>query len=138
VFDTVVFVRSLLNPRSRWGRLVFEYHDSYRLVVSTPVVGEMLDVLHRSGLQNKFSVLAGRDINWVLERIGRAEIVEIEEIPSVSRDRNDDKFLATALAAQADYIVSEDRDLLDLRGYQGIQIVDTETFLGILDQENAQ
>ena len=34
--------------------------------------------------------------------------------PQVSRDPKDDKFLATAVASEADYVVSEDRDLLDL------------------------
>lgn len=41
----------------------------------------------------------------------------------IARDPDDDHVLACALAAQADLIVSGDRDLLDLGEYQGIRIV---------------
>jgi predicted nucleic acid-binding protein len=43
----------------------------------------------------------------------------------VSRDPDDDHVLACALAAQADLIVSGDRDLLTLREYQGMPILST-------------
>ncbi len=42
-----------------------------------------------------------------------------------SRDPDDDHVLACALAAQADLIVSGDRDLLTLREYQGMPILST-------------
>ncbi|HSH78947.1 MAG TPA: hypothetical protein VLA19_10495 [Herpetosiphonaceae bacterium] len=49
VIDTVVFVRALLNPRSMWGRLVFDYAGRYRLVVSAPIVREVIEVIQRPG-----------------------------------------------------------------------------------------
>jgi len=54
----------------------------------------------------------------------------------VARDPNDDKILATASAAGADYLVSEDLDLLVLREYQGTRIVSAATFLGILERQD--
>ena len=36
IFDTVVFVRALLNPHSLWGRLVFDHYHEYRLIVTPP------------------------------------------------------------------------------------------------------
>ena len=57
VFDTVVFVRSLINPYGRWGELVFSYHDRYQLVVSKELVEEYLEVLHRPELTGKFKTL---------------------------------------------------------------------------------
>lgn len=65
--------------------------------------------------------------------MNNAEIVEIGEISSISRDPKDDKFLAAAKAANAHYLISADRDLLDLKEYEGIQIVDVETFLQVLE-----
>jgi predicted nucleic acid-binding protein len=41
-------------------------------------------------------------------------------IPRIARDPDDDVVIGTALAAQADAIVSGDRDLLDLQQHQGI------------------
>jgi hypothetical protein len=34
VFDTVIFVRALLNPKSRCGRLLFQYFDRYEIMPS--------------------------------------------------------------------------------------------------------
>lgn len=42
---------------------------------------------------------------------------------AIARDPADDVVLATALAAQADLIVSGDADVLNLKTYQGIPIV---------------
>ena len=50
----------------------------------------------------------------------------------VCRDPADDKFLAAAIAGGAQYIVSEDKDRLDLGNYAGSYIVTTEAFLRAL------
>lgn len=50
VLDTVVFVRALLNPRSACGRILFSFHDRYRLVLSTSIMVEILKVLARDEL----------------------------------------------------------------------------------------
>ena len=64
-------------------------------------------------------LVAGMDTRRVLDLLSQAELVEISTIPADSRDLKDDKFLATAVLGQADYVVSEDRDLLDLGECQG-------------------
>lgn len=49
-----------------------------------------------------------------------------------SRDPKDDIFLACALAGQCDYLVTGDRDLLDLQGHPGLgqlRIVTPREFL---------
>ncbi len=133
VFDTVVFVRSLIEPHSRCGRLVFDHYQHYQLFVSEPVVTAILEVLHRPELTTKLRALRNLDLGAVIELIGRAAAVDVQAIPATSRDPKDDKFLATAAAARADYLVSEDQDLLVLRQYRGVQIVDAAMFLGVLE-----
>lgn len=133
VIDTVVFVRSLINPQSRCGKIVFSHNKIYQLFVSEPVVSEILEVLHRPELTTKFRTLKKMDFLTVMEILGQAPAVEISIIPQVSRDPNDNKFIATAVAAKVDYLVTEDNDLLDLKQYQGIEIIDTDTFLQILE-----
>lgn len=137
VLDTVVFVRSLINPHSRCGRIVFAHGSSYRLVLSQPVLVEIIEVLRRPELTRKFRSLAGLDYERVLDIISQVEVVTIEAPPAVSRDPTDDKFLATARAAGADYLVSEDKDLLSLERYSGARIVDCATFLTILGRQRS-
>jgi predicted nucleic acid-binding protein len=51
---------------------------------------------------------------------------------AVPRDPDDDKIIACALAAGAEYLVSRDRDLLSLGSYAGITIIAPERFLRVL------
>lgn len=129
VFDTVVFVRGLINPRSIWGKVIFEHFSKYRLFVSKQILIEILEVFQRPEVKIKFRSLKDRDINRILEILNQAEVVEVFYIPSFSRDPKDDKFLATAKAARVNFLVSEDKDLLELVEYEGIKIIDVKTFL---------
>ena len=47
VFDTVIFVRALLNPKSRCGRLLFQCFDQYQIIVSPATARELLEVIER-------------------------------------------------------------------------------------------
>ncbi|GBU20285.1 hypothetical protein R80B4_00161 [Fibrobacteres bacterium R8-0-B4] len=52
-------------------------------------------------------------------------------ITGVCRDPSDEKYIECALAAGADYIISGDRDLLDLKEYGGVKIVNARAYLDI-------
>ena len=135
VFDTVIFVRALLDPHSFSGRLIFKYFKHYRLFLSPSLVEEILEVLGRQEIISRFHL---REVDYpkalarLLKAMARAEIIEIDEITAVSRDPKDDKFLATAKAANADYLITEDEDLLVLKVYAGVKIINTATFLDII------
>lgn len=135
VLDTVIFVRSLINPLSWSGKILFQYSNTYRLFVSKPVLQEIFEVLKRPEVTSLFHTLDGLDKNRVIEIISQSEVVGIQDFPKISRDVKDDKFLATAQKANAAYLVTEDRDLLDLKEYKGTKIVDTATFLQILEND---
>jgi putative PIN family toxin of toxin-antitoxin system len=135
VFDTVILVRALINPYGRWGRLLFDHADDYQLVVSPPIVAEYLDVLRRPEITRKYRNAATRDPRAVLDRIGSAEAVMLADVAPVSRDPEDDKFLATARVAGAGYIVTEDDDLLVLGQHEGTRIVSARTFLSLIEQD---
>lgn len=136
VFDTVVFVRALIKPQNYAGRVVFDRAHDCELYLSRPVVEEMLEVLRRPELTRLFTTLVGMDLRAVLDLIGQAQVVEIEPISEGSRDPTDNIFLATARAARADYLVSEDKDLLDMGKFEQTEIISAAAFLRILDQES--
>lgn len=58
----------------------------------------------------------------------KLEFEEPEVEVSVCRDPDDDKFLECALAAKALYIVSGDKDLLDLASFEGVEIITAAEF----------
>jgi putative PIN family toxin of toxin-antitoxin system len=133
VFDTVVFVRALINPHGQWGRLIFAHFHHYQLCLSQPVVEEVVDVLHRPELTRKFRTLPGLDLVAILHLLGQAELVEEFATPKASRDPKDDQFRATAQAAGDTYVVSEDQDPLVLGEFDGVQVVTAAAFLRLLD-----
>jgi uncharacterized protein len=133
VIDTVVLVRSLIGPYSWWGQLVFDYPERYELVVSPPIVAEYLEVVHRPSLLHKFHAVATRDLGTILNFVANATIVQPTSTPAICRDPGDDKFLAAAKTAGAQFVVTEDLDLLDLGSYEGVQIVRAEAFLLVLE-----
>ena len=55
----------------------------------------------------------------------------VHNVRGICRDPDDDKFLACALSASADYVVSGDRDLCELGRYKSIKIINAADFLGI-------
>ena len=134
VFDAVGYARSLINPPSRWGRVVFDYADDYQLVVSPPLVREILDILARQRVRRKLRTVAGRDLHTVLGIIKDAVVVQItDEIQTPHlRDPKDNHILATAVEGDADYIVTEDKDLLVLGANRGIVICDAAAFLDVI------
>jgi putative PIN family toxin of toxin-antitoxin system len=135
VCDTVVFVRALINPKSRAGRLLFEYAGSYTLIVSKPTAQELLEVIRRPELTRKYKSLAQIHTRRVIDLLSRAEAVEIGAAPPVVRDPEDDIFVATAQEGLADYLVSEDKDLLVLGKSLRVSIINTQTFLEILERD---
>ncbi len=136
VLDTVVFVRALINPAGIWGQLL-EAHDQYELVISPEILVEILveivNVLNRPELRRRFPRMAALpDARRVLGIIERAEFVEPASNEPVCRDPNDDKFFACAVAGRADYIVSEDRDILAIKEYRGARTVRAAEFLTLI------
>lgn len=135
VLDSVIIVRALIDPRSLCGRLIFDYRRAYDLVVSTQLAAEYRDVLGRPEIVRKFRAAGTRNLNAVMQMIDLAPIIPSVPDITVSRDPGDDKVLAVALAGNADYIVSEDRDLLDLASYEGIAILTARAFIEMLQRE---
>ncbi|MBI2232283.1 MAG: putative toxin-antitoxin system toxin component, PIN family [Candidatus Aenigmarchaeota archaeon] len=50
----------------------------------------------------------------------------------VKKDPDDDKIIECAVSCNADYIVTGDRHLLDLKEYKGIKIVTAKQFLELV------
>lgn len=135
VIDTQILLRAVVNRRSIPAKIVYDLALNYILLVSEATIAEIEDVLNRPKIRKKFE-LTDEVVQELLVRLSRGERIEIQEVPAVSRDPKDDVFLACAVTGKAKYLVSEDKDLLVLHPYQGIEIIDALAFLGILQSQN--
>lgn len=133
VLDTVIFVRALINPGGMWGRLLFEYSDRYVIVISPPIIQEILEVARRPELSRRFRAYPQPPINHILALFEQAEVVVPKRRRRVCRDPGDDKFFECAIEGRAAYIVSEDRDILDIGEYEGVKAVSAAGFIAALE-----
>jgi putative PIN family toxin of toxin-antitoxin system len=132
VLDTVVFVRALINPAGIWSR-VLQASDRYELVISPDIMVEIVSVLNRPELRRRFPRISSLpDARRVLAAIEKAHFVTPEAVEPVCRDGNDDKFFACAVAGGAQYIVSEDKDILVIREYRGVRTITAADFLALI------
>ena len=68
------------------------------------------------------------DENILMPLVARMQIVEEKAIVQICRDPDDNKFLECAKDAHALYIVSGDKDLLDIGIYEEIEILTAKEF----------
>ena len=134
MLDTNIFLRGLLNPKSRCSRLLEEVAHRYILVMSPALIQEILEVLQRPWLRRKYPRLERLDLSRLLALFEQAEVVEPEAVPAVCRDPDDDPILACAAQGQADCLITEDLDLLDLGAHQGTRICRPGEFLARLEE----
>lgn len=126
VLDTNTVVSGLLWNALPSRLIEAALQGQVELFTSRALTLELEDVLPRRKLARRVAV-SGLSIEQLAARYALlAQVVVAADIPTVVlADPDDDHVLACALAAQADLIVSGDSDLLNLKSYQGIPVVDT-------------
>ncbi|EHQ51196.1 Nucleotide-binding protein PINc [Ectothiorhodospira sp. PHS-1] len=131
MLDTNIVVSGLI-----WGGvprqlLTWARDGRVTLYTSSALLDELADVLSR----DKFAeLLESQELSptFLMQRYGMlAKLVTPQPIERTVRDVDDDVVIATALAAQADIIVTGDNDLLVLHPWQGIQILNATSALNI-------
>lgn len=136
VVDTNILVRAVIKPSGTVGPVLLRLrHGDYTLLYAQSLLEELIDVLNRPRIRNKYR-LTDQDIQTVVSIILlRGEAVIPQERITACRDPKDDKFLEVAVSGRADVIVSGDQDLLVLHPFAGIPILPPVAFLQMLDAE---
>jgi len=132
VLDTNVFVSILIRPGDTFLSLIDYIDQNATIVYSADTLTELVDVLRR----RKFArYTTPQEVAAFVAWIAAAgELVTVEDAVTGSRDPKDNKFLAVAVAGQADYLVSGDRDLLVLGHIGGAAIVSPADFLAAVNR----
>ncbi len=137
VLDTNIIVSALLAKASPPAKLLtqWEQSETFELLVSEPIVEEYQRAIAYPHIQARHR-LTPTEMEQFLSKIRElASFVEpTEEVAVVERDRDDNKFIACALAGEAEYIITGDDDLLRIKTYRGIRILTPAAFLAFLEQ----
>lgn len=117
VFDCNIYFQATRNangPAAKVFRLLEE--DRFTLFVSNEVMNEVRATLTNPGIRAKNPRFTDKVIDALLELVSKHSMV-LQDIPerfTYQRDPDDAKYVNLALAAGARYLVTRDKDLLDL------------------------
>ena len=134
VLDTNICVSGLISAHGAPARLFEAWRrQQFILVTDMDIVREIRRVLHYPRISRKYR-LDGADIEAFVHLLEQEAVLlrHLPKIKAVKADPDDDKFLSCAAAAQADYIVSGDKHLLDLQNFKKIPIITAQEFLKLL------
>lgn len=138
--DTNVWVSALLNPRGFPAQVLEAFKaGQFELILSEPLLEEILDVLSRPRLLKKYRLEPHDIAELVLLLQAKAINVEPSGMFRLCRDPRDDIVLETALLGEADYAVSRDDDLkrdvelMQKMQERGVRVVSVSQFLSVLE-----
>ena len=131
VIDTNQFVSALISKQGKPAQLVNLWRNQHFILVTSPeIIAEIKKVLEYPHIAKKYK-LKKADIQSLLVLIEHEAVIvpSLPVINVIKDDPDDNKFLACALASQAEYIVTGDQHLLTLCKYGSISIVTVKDFL---------
>ena len=136
VLDTSVLVSGLIQPQGPPGRVLRALRDAaFAIVLSEAILLELLDVLSRKQLMEKYHLRIEDTLALVDLLLLRGQAVTPVRRIRACRDPRDDMFLEAAIAGQADVLVSGDADLLALHPFEGLPVLSPAAFLAQLESE---
>ena len=129
VLDTNVLVSGVIATGYSAKILDVARREEIKLVSSVHMLEEFSDVVSRRRIVRKYPDVTGNAETLLDFFRAFAEFVSgIPEEDQISPDRDDDFVLACAIDGKADYIVSGDPHLLDLKSYKKIPILSPREF----------
>ena len=134
VLDANVFVSAAIHPHGPPGRIIEQLlrTDAFTLVLSEAIVDEVMRALAYPKVRRY--VRPGLDPGlWMEDLVVLADFVlDPVQVPGVSKDPDDDKCLAAAIAGRASLVVTGDPHVLTVGEYEGVRIVTPRAFLNLL------
>lgn len=133
VLDTNVIISATLIRGGNEDQILRAWQrGAFELVLSPPILEELGRALFYEKLR-KFRWMTDEEIVELLQALAQGSVrVPGRVRVKASRDPDDDKFLAAATEAEAQFVVTGDRDLLDLKRYGSVRIVRPLPFLKII------
>jgi len=129
VLDTNVFLSGIHWPGASHKVLRKWFIGSFMLVSSQQINQELFTQLRDFKIQ-----METKEIGWWGDLILEKSILVIpkEKINVVKKDPDDNKFIEAAVEGRAEYIVTQDKHLLEISTYENIKILTPKEFLELL------
>lgn len=134
VLDANVLASGLINRRGVPGEILRRVFEDPEIVavVSPEVVAEIRRILEYPRIATRAGLTKALIEDFMERFLGVAAMVPDRRSEGISADPDDDKYLSAAREGVADFVVSGDHHLLDLRFYEGVRIFSPKRFLEVL------
>ena len=128
VFDINVLVAAFLTEGLCSDLLLRASKQAFDLVLCDVIIREFEGILKK-----KFKLSSNDlyEITSIVSEVASEILDHLSPVPRICRDPNDDMIIACAIDAAADYIVTGDEDLLILKRYKDIIILNPRNFAAI-------
>ena len=152
VFDCNVLLQAAARERSVAAKCLNLAESGHvQLCLSREVLAEVEDVLNRPEIRAHFPDLSDEIVGAFLTRLQKLSVL-VRRVPkefSYPRDEDDEPYINLAVAAGAGFIVSRDRDLLDLmtgytdeckefrQRFRALRVVEPVEFLKLLEESES-
>ena len=135
ILDANIFISSLLRPDGRQANLVKKgFEGSFEMVLSESIFLEICRVLEYPRIAKKIS-LKPAQVKKFLEHLTFTASWTADEVRvKACTDPDDDMYLACAQESQADFLVSGDQHLLQMKKFGDTVILTSREFLEILSK----
>ena len=128
MIDSNIFVSSFFwkgNPRKIFDRVIDGFDE---LFIANDILEEIREVLSRDKFDAETKEID--DYIKIIENYSQ-KIVHNNIIENVSRDIDDNKIVKCGLEGNVEYIITGDKDLLVLKEYKSIKIINPKEYLEI-------
>ena len=125
VIDTSTFIASFWKGTSRTVVELWK-KEEITLCASEAILKEYLNIIPRFNRLNKE---AGELLSLLKARKNMEMVTPSKRLKVIQEDPADNKFLECAIEAKAEYIISADKHLRNLKKHQGVRIVSSGSFL---------
>jgi len=98
-----------------------------RLLFSTELITEIQETITKPRLKKYFGTNALEEMLSAFESF--IDLIEVESIVTICRDSKDNFLLALARDGKADYLLTGDNDLLDLKKFGKTKIITITNFI---------
>ena len=134
VLDANVYVSAAVRPVGPPGQIIerFLRDGAFEIVMSQPIIEEVLRALNYPKARKYIRPELDPEL-WFEDIIVLSQLVAAgPELDAVSKDPDDDKYIAAAIEGRAGFVAAGDSDLLDLQQHEGIRILSPRAFLDLL------
>ena len=133
VLDTNIFVSATLIKDGNEDRILRAWQrGEFELVLSQDILKEIGRALLYEKLR-RFRWMTEEEITLLLQLLAEESVLVFGKVVArASRDPDDDKFLAAAVEGGAKYVVTGDKNLLDLKHYRSVEVISPAAFLKIV------